>query len=264
MREIAVAISPCPNDLFFFAPWIKGYVGKELRPKVSFADIDQLNSWAMEKKFPLIKASFYCMAKLQDDYELLTVGAALGFGCGPKIVSLKPSSLSEISNMRIAIPGKLTTAHLLLQTFAPPPKEKVFCTYDKIGPLLKQGSVDAGLIIHESRFTFQKEGFYEIADLGELWERATALPLPLGGLALSRELPSSQVCTILQQSYDFAKEFPEAIKEEILHYSQEKDLSVVKAHIDLYVNEETRSLSSLGKKAIEELFTYASGDLCPS
>ncbi len=257
-----IAISPCPNDTFLFYAWLAGLVGQDVPVVAEFADIQQLNEWALEKRFPLIKISLGCYAQVVDAYEILPVGAALGFQCGPKIISKTPFHPSEISHKTIAIPGKDTTAHLLLGCLLPTPQKKVFCLYHEIASLIEAGIADCGLIIHESRFTFAEAGFVEIADLGELWHIQTGAPLPLGVLVLLRTTPlpvKERLIAILQQSLSVAHSQPEQALPFILHHSQEKDASIVAQHIATYVTPETAQLSSTGKKAISLLLSKQIG-----
>ncbi len=257
---LPIALSPCPNDTFLFHAWIHALVGRDLLPQPTYGDIEQLNQWAIEKKYPLIKISIACLDQIADDYQLLPVGAALGEQAGPKIIAKKPFHLEEMGSKRIAIPGQETTAHLLLNTFAPPPKEKLFCLYHEIGDLISQGKADCGVIIHESRFTYEKQGFHQIADLGTLWDRRFGLPLPLGGLAIRRDLPENTKLTIvaaLQASLRYAKTHPEASREFVSSLAQEKDPDIIAKHIALYVNRETERLSSTGILAIKTLLHCA-------
>ncbi len=251
-----LALSPCPNDTFLFHAWIHGLVGKTLSPDPHYADIDQLNQWALEKTFPLLKISLSCLGKIAKDYLLLPVGAALGYGCGPKIIAKKLFSLKELPQKSIAVPGEETTAHLLLQTLAPSPRKKMLCPYHEITSRLQQGQVDCGLIIHESRFTFQNEGLIEVADLGELWEERFHLPLPLGGLVIHKDVPAqivSQVISLLQESLQHGWNHPHLCKPFVQEKAQEKMWSVIQQHIDLYVTRETYALSETGEKAVRTL-----------
>ena len=246
---IKIAISPCPNDTFLFAPWILGHVAKP--PSVTFADIEQLNNWAFEKKFPLIKVSIAALAQMKD-YELLPVGAALGDHVGPKIIANRPYALEDLPFLRIAIPGKWTTAHALLQKLCPEPLEKHFCLFHEITDLLKQGIVDAGVIIHESRFTFEQEGFIQIADLGDLWDERYHLPLPLGGLALLKNDPRrEEIIEILQKCFDYATEHTADLMPFIMEHAQYPKVAL--PHIQTYVTSETRALSLKGQEAIWRL-----------
>jgi 1,4-dihydroxy-6-naphthoate synthase len=251
-----LAISPCPNDTYLFHAWLAGFVGKDLPAEPYFADIERLNGWALKKAFPLIKLSFHCFSKVVQEYQLLPIGSALGFHCGPKIIAKTFFHPSELSKKKIAIPGEETTAHLLLKLLLPQPKEKLFTPYHEIASLIKREDVDCGLIIHESRFTFKQEGFVEIADLGEIWHAKTGAPLPLGGIAIARDMPDpikAKIVAILQASLLFARTHPEKGLPFILSYSQEKDEKSVRQHIDTYVTSETECLSSIGISAIETL-----------
>lgn len=252
---VEIALSPCPNDTFIFHAWIEGLVGKDLPLSPTFADIETLNCFALQRQFPLIKLSFSCLKHVLKDYEMLPVGAALGWNVGPKIISKKKIALSSLGSLKMAIPGENTTAHLLARHFAPKPKEKIYCRYHEIGKLLKEEVADCGVIIHESRFTFQREGFYEVADLGTLWHERYHLPLPLGCLAIQKGYRDKEkIIAILQSSLEFAWKNPQASKEFILRYAQEKEEQVIKDHISLYVNEESLSLSPKGKEAIDILY----------
>lgn len=257
--NLRVAFSPCPNDTFLFHSWVAGQSGKiPITPVL--ADIQQLNQWALEKKFPVSKVSISALGHLLDDYVLLPSGCTLGHGCGPKIIARTPTKLSELAGKRIAIPGKHTTAYLLLQILCDIPVQPVFCTYDRITDLLKNNQVDLGLIVHETRFTFAHQGFYEVADLGELWEQKYQLPLPLGGIVAKRTLGSERLETInaaIAQSLQMAKQSPKATMAYVLKHSQEKDPIIVQSHIDLYITAETAKLSSQGYQSIETLLKLA-------
>ena len=277
---LPIAISPCPNDTFLFHAWIHHLVGEELPPLPTYADIETLNQWAIEGRFPLIKVSFHCLGKILENYQLLPVGAALGQNCGPKIIANETFPLEEIKHKRIAIPGEETTANLLFSTLVGEAKERVYCRYDEIGTLLRDGVVDCGVIIHETRFLFAKRGFVEIADLGTLWQQEFSLPLPLGCLAARKDLSSAEISLlieIMKDSLQYAWQHPEASREFILKHSREKDPKVVQQHISLYVNKETEGLSHEGLKAVETLLRcgeklgfyrtsrpYEAADICPT
>jgi 5,8-dihydroxy-2-naphthoate synthase len=248
---IPIAFSPCPNDTFLFHAWVHGLLHSRCEP--SLHDIEELNQLALKRRFPLIKVSFGCLPLLLDNYALLPVGAALGHGCGPLIVAREPFDLADLSTKRIAIPGEHTTAHLLLKKLAPEPLEKHFCLYHQIDDLLHAGAVDAGLIIHEQRFTHP---FTLIADLGALWEELFDLPIPLGCLVADKTLGHQtveQLTATLRASLQYAWDNPTASAAYVQTHAQDKDPDVIRQHIDTYVTQETLNLSPNGRKAIDHL-----------
>lgn len=254
--RFSVAYSPCPNDTYLFHAWLDQRVGTSFPIEAHLADIEQLNRWALERRFPLIKVSWSLLPQLLDHYVALPVGAALGWGVGPKIVAKELFPLADLSTKRIAIPGEHTTAHRLLNLLAPEPVEKVYTPFHQTTDLLNRGRVDCAVIIHEQRFTFAEQGFIEIADLGELWEERYGLPVPLGGLVAQRDLGAGQldqICAIVRQSLCHAHDRPDLALPYILANAQEMALNVVQRHIATYVTEESRSLSAQGRKAIELL-----------
>lgn len=224
------------------------------------ADVQQLNIDALAKTFPVTKISFFCLGHVLDNYIMLPSGAALGYGCGPKIIAKEKYTISDLSRLRIAIPGIHTTAHLLLNLLTDPPAMKVFCRYNEISNLIKDDEVDCGLIIHESRFTFAQEGFHEIADLGQLWENTFRCPIPLGCIAAKRSLGHKRLKTIsdaIRSSLLWGINHPEASEEYIQTHCMVKDTKVIKEHIHLYVNKETEWLSPAGLRSIELLLSEA-------
>jgi 1,4-dihydroxy-6-naphthoate synthase len=256
---LQVAFSPCPNDTFLFYALTRGFINSKLEILPILKDVQTLNEEAIHGLYPVTKLSFYALSQL-DEYTYLPVGCALGYGCGPKLVGRKPYHLKDIKNLKIAVPGKNTTAYLLSKIFLDKPSEVVFCRYDEVFELLNKGLVDLALIIHEQRFSFKKAGFYEILDLGTIWEEKTNLPLPLGCIAVKRSLPASLIRELtfaLEESLQFAFSQPREAMSFILENAIEKDESIVKDHIKLYVNQETLKLSDKGKKAIELLMDYS-------
>lgn len=256
-----VAFSPCPNDTFIFHAWMDGHVGTDIPMRPILEDVQTLNEEAKRATYPVSKVSIFTMGKILDEYQMLPVGVALGFGVGPKIVAKCHYTLDDLPRLRIAVPGSDTTAHLLLQLLLPEPAEKIFCTYDQIFTLIDEGKADCGLIIHEQRFIFQKEGFVEMADLGALWEEETKLPLPLGCIAAKRSLGKeciNKISRAIKESLIFAKNHPDASLPFIQQYAGVKDATVVHQHIETYVTDETLELSSKGLLAIETLLSKAS------
>lgn len=241
-----IGFSPCPNDTYIFYGWVHGKVGK-IGCTPHLHDIQTLN----ETYFPLSKVSMSTAFNRGRDYAILPVGAALGMACGPLVIGKAPLK-------KVAIPGMGTVAHLLFDLLVKEKCEKVFTTYDQIFSLIESGQVDGGVIIHESRFLFEKRGHELLYDLGALWENSHGVPLPLGALIINRkETRSEELIDILRQSIVYAKEhFSEAFPY-IQKWSQEKDREIIEQHIALYVNEETYRLTSQGRKGIETLFEQA-------
>ncbi|MDR3623586.1 MAG: hypothetical protein P4L16_00395 [Chlamydiales bacterium] len=257
---LATAFSPCPNDTYLFHAWSHNLIKNSIPIYPVLQDVNTLNECATKALYPLTKLSFYAFGKVFNEYIMLPTGSALGFGCGPKIISKTPFKENALSQKRIAIPGKLTTAHLLLELFLPEPKEKIFCTYDEIFSLIESGSVDCGIIIHEQRFIYEQAGFTEIIDLGALWEEQFHLPLPLGCIAVKRLLGKDLIDNLNQYLYAsilYAQENPAKSLSYILEHAQVKDPLIVQKHIDLYVGKETLKLSSDGLLAIHTLFSLA-------
>lgn len=233
-----------------------------LRFEPAIADIEALNLRALDPSgaLPLTKLSASALAHVCDRYTVLAAGAALGRGCGPLVVRRaadeRLGSLADLRERTVAIPGHYTTAHLLLRTFHHEPLEVRVMRFDQIMPAVAEGRVDAGLIIHESRFTYPDHGLVELADLGALWERATGLPIPLGMICAARELEPAIIDAIedgLRRSVALAFAEPERSRGWIREHAQELDPEVCRRHIELYVNEFSLDLGDEGRAAIDEL-----------
>lgn len=240
-----IAISPCPNDTFLFAGLKDNYT-------LHFADIQRLNEWALEERYPICKVSFAALPKLPN-YEVLPVGAALGWECGPILVAKEPFSLEELPSKRIAIPGRNTTAHLLVRRLLLEPLEKRFYLFHETLSAMEEGEVDCAVLIHEQRFTHQHE---LICDLGQMWHDQHGLPVPLGGLVAHHSIAAEAVERFIEtarHSLEEAWRAPEATLPFVLEHAQEMAPEVVQAHIETYVTEETHSLSEEGWRAIDHL-----------
>lgn len=258
--SLPVAFSPCPNDTFLFYAWATGLVGQHLPISTTLADVQYLNEWAQQGRFAVTKASIHCLGQVSHDYVLIPVGTALGHACGPKIIAKKHFPLDKIFGKRIAIPGIDTTAHLLFNLLIDPAVDKQFCRYDEVVRLVRSGLVDCGLILHETRFTYEQEGFVQIVDLGELWEQRYQLPLPLGGVIAKRSLGQemlNDITTTLRASLEHARAHPELSLDYTIDSCIEKNSQIAQKHVDLYVNQETHGLSETGRAAIDKLFTLA-------
>jgi 1,4-dihydroxy-6-naphthoate synthase len=256
--QLTLGFSPCPNDTFMFHGLVSGAValpGYSIAPWL--ADIEALNERALGlDPLAVTKLSVHGYAYAADRYALLKSGAALGRGCGPLVVSKHPSELAALAGRRVAIPGRYTTAHLLLRIFAPETIEVVPMRFETIMPAVAAGSVDAGVIIHEGRFTYAGYGLVELADLGTLWEADTNLPLPLGVIAVKRELGPSRAADLeagIRQSILMAQAHPELSADYVRTHAQEMDAEVCRRHIELYVNEYSVELGDEGEAAIAEL-----------
>ena len=266
---LAIGFSPCPNDTFMFQALVAGEVpGLRVRPWL--ADIEALNLRALgEDPLPVTKLSVHALAHVRDRYTVLASGAALGRGCGPLVVSRPQISrpqnssaeepdeaLQRLRGRRVAIPGRYTTAYLLLRALAPELTQVVPMRFEAIMPAVAAGEVDAGLIIHESRFTYATYGLVQLADLGALWEAQTGLPLPLGVIAVQRSL-GAELATALEagilRSILAARARPEAAWPYILAHAQEMDPEVCRRHIALYVNDFSLALGDEGRSAIDAL-----------
>ncbi len=257
MHSFSIGFSPCPNDTFMFDALVNGKIqDTEISFEPFLADVEQLNSLAMEGTLPITKISVSAYASVADTYEILEAGSALGKGCGPLLISKKKYSLADTGSLRIAIPGIHTTANLLLSIFAPGAKNKTPMIFSAIEDAVLSGEFDAGLIIHENRFTYQQKGLQKIADMGELWEEKMHVSIPLGCIVVKRELDPSlkqKINTLIRRSIEFAFSNPSSSSAYVKKHSQELADDVIEQHIALYVNNFSIALGAEGKKAIELL-----------
>ena len=254
---LSLGFSPCPNDTYIFQALVHGRV---TMPSASFAaplleDVETLNAWALEGRLEVTKLSFHALGHVLDRYALLRTGAALGRGCGPLLVTGSARS-GRMEQWRIAIPGELTTAALLLRIYRPDCRNLKVMRFDRIMEAISQGEVDAGVIIHESRFTYREQGLRCVRDLGEWWEETTGLPIPLGCIAARRTLVSTQrgeIEAAIAASIRWADQHPEEGWEYIRSHAQEMEPAVMRSHIGLYVNDFSRDLGEDGLHAVREL-----------
>jgi 1,4-dihydroxy-6-naphthoate synthase len=261
--ELQVGFSPCPNDTFMFHALVHGLVKVDgVRFAPVLLDIETLNQRALdpERRLAVTKLSLPALARCSDHYRVLSAGAALGRGCGPLVVRAAARTelreLGDLRHQRVAIPGELTTAFLLLRCFGPAAFETVTMGFEQILPAVARGAVDAGLVIHESRFTFADHGLVRVADLGALWEADTGLPLPLGVICAARELGEDLCLGLekgLRRSIEAARRDPAASWSYVREHSQELSRAVCEQHIALYVNEFSVDLGAAGRRAIATL-----------
>ena len=254
--KLTLGFSPCPNDTFIFDALVHHKIDTEgLEFEVIFADVEQLNKWACQGKLDITKLSYNAFTHCVNNYALLDSGSALGNNCGPLLIKKPNTILTKES--KIAIPGKYTTANMLLNIAFPNHQNKVEILFSEIENKVLEGKVDAGLIIHENRFTYEDKGLEKVKDLGEFWEEETGLPIPLGGIVTNRRLPlatQQKIERVLRKSVEFAFENPNSSADYVKFHAQEMGKEVVDAHIALYVNNYSISLGEQGRKAVELLF----------
>ena len=262
LEPLELAYSPCPNDTFIFTPWVEGRIPDAPPVVERYEDIDTLNQIALRGEPDIVKVSFHALGHLRDRYCLLRSGGALGRGCGPLVVAREAFDRNALASKTVAIPGKLTTAALLVRLFAPELRDAniTVMPFDTIMPAVCEGKVDAGVIIHESRFTYQRHGLTQIVDLGEWWERETGHAIPLGGILMRRDLGDDLIRRTeraLAQSVDFAFAHTDLVWPTVRRHAQEMDDDVMRQHIALYVNDFTRNYGSEGEAAIAHLLATA-------
>ncbi|MBB5871338.1 1,4-dihydroxy-6-naphthoate synthase [Allocatelliglobosispora scoriae] len=252
--SLSIAFSPCPNDTFVFHALVHGLVPGAPSFDVTFADVDVTNTSALDGRFDLVKVSYAALPWLLDTYELLPCGGALGRGCGPLLLTNGQGFHDGV----VAVPGERTTAYLLMRLWAQQsgqvPREVVVVPFHEIMPGVAAGRFDAGLVIHEARFTYQRYGLTQLVDLGEWWETDTGLPIPLGAILAKRgAVDPVEAAEWIRQSVRTAWADPSLSRDYVLSHAQEMEPEVVDAHIALYVNEFTENLGPDGERAVAAL-----------
>jgi 1,4-dihydroxy-6-naphthoate synthase len=261
--KLTLAFSPCPNDCFIFDAIVNQRIDLEgLEFSIRLADVEALNEAAFAGEIDVTKLSFHAYAYCIDSYVLLDAGSALGSNCGPLLISKRSIPAGEVTagKLRIAIPGKFTTANFLLGLAFPQALDKTPILFSDIEPRVLDGSYDAGLIIHENRFTYESKGLKKIIDLGEFWEQETGAPIPLGGIVIRRSLPEEvkqAVNRVLRRSVQYAFANRAASLPYVREHAQEMSEDVMYRHIDLYVNQYSIDLGAEGRRAVEVLFDRA-------
>jgi len=256
-RQLSLGFSPCPNDTFIFHALVRGIVSAAgLSFHERLLDVENLNRLALAAELDVTKVSFHLYGHIRGEYTLLSAGAALGRGCGPLLVGGHGGDVVALHGLPVALPGRYTTAALLLRLFAPGLDNLVYMPFERIMPAVAAGEVAAGVIIHESRFTFTDYGLVQLADLGEWWESDTGCPLPLGGIVARTSLGRSVINAVddaLRSSIDYAFANPDAARAYIRAHAQEMSDEVCAAHIGLYVNDFSRNLGEDGLRAVNLL-----------
>lgn len=258
---IKLGFSPCPNDTFIFDALVHNKIDTSGIDFICEADdIENLNKQAIDEELDMVKVSYHAYLHIAEKYQLLNAGSALGRNCGPLLVAKKEFKPNEITSLSVAIPGKYTTAALLLKFAFPEVSDLHIFRFDHIENRILKETVDAGVIIHENRFTYSDKGLIKLLDLGEYWEQQTGFPVPLGGIAVKRDMPEElklRLQSILRSSIEFAWQNPQSAMDFIRAHASEIEDSVIRQHIDLYVNNFTLNLGEDGQSAVKKLFQYA-------
>jgi 1,4-dihydroxy-6-naphthoate synthase len=259
--KLTLGFSPCPNDTFIFDAMVHGRIDTEgLDFTYLLADVEDLNKRAFNNELDITKMSYYAYAYVAQNYLILDSGSALGHRNGPLLISKRKLDLSNISDARIAIPGKYTTANMLFSIAWPEARNKKEYLFSDIDKALLNEEVDAGLIIHETRFTYHKKGLHKLADMGEFWEKLTGLPIPLGTIVINRRLPEEtalKVNRIIRRSLEYAYQNSLASYDFVVANAKEMESTVMNNHIKLFVNRFSMNLGKEGRKSINELFRIA-------
>jgi 1,4-dihydroxy-6-naphthoate synthase len=255
--NLPIGYSPCPNDTFIFDAWVNGRLGHEMQPQPQLLDVETLNLKAINAELPVTKLSFAAYAHVTEHYQILSSGAALGNNCGPLVIYRQLPDFSDPASVKVAIPGRRTTANLLFSIFYPDMVNKTEMVFSEIEDAVLNGHADLGLIIHENRFTYAAKGLHKLADLGELWESKFAMPIPLGCIAVLRSLPEiqkKQIGRAIRESVAWAFAHPDDSKEYVRLHAQEMSETVQQQHISLYVNRFSLDLGAVGRAAVRKLF----------
>ncbi len=255
--KLKLYYSTCPNDVFMFTPLVEGWIDTEgLEFEVKLYDIEELNKFILNSVPDVGKFSYAVLPKIIENYSLLNSGSALGRGVGPLLIANKKYSREELRNMRIAIPGKFTTAHLLLKFYLPELSETQEYLFSDILQVVSEGKEKAGVIIHEGRFVYENYGLECLADLGEYWEEKTKLPIPLGGIAMKKSYGRKSVeifDNLLRKSIEYSWEHKDKVYPFLKKYAQELSKEVIWKHVETYVNGFSLDLGEEGREAMFRL-----------
>ncbi|MFO7851844.1 MAG: menaquinone biosynthesis family protein [Bacteroidota bacterium] len=261
MKAYSLGISTCPNDTFIFDAMLNGKVDTfNMDFECELTDVEELNKKAFNAELDITKLSYHAYAYVSDNYVLLNSGSALGYNNGPLLVAADKVSPGHLAGQPIAIPGRFTTANLLMSVIYPELKEKHEVLFSDIEDIVLKGEAAAGLLIHENRFTYRAKGLYKIADLGEVWKKQTGMPIPLGGIAIKRALGEKvalKVQRVLASSINFACNNPGSSYDFVKKYAASMKAGVMQKHIELYVNDFSRELGKAGRDAVMTLYEKA-------
>lgn len=259
--KFTLGFSPCPNDTFMFDALVHQKIdtaGVEF--DVVLEDVETLNKMALAQKLDISKVSYAAFLRMTGHYQMMNSGSALGNGVGPLVIALNEKLNPEDPAETIAIPGVNTTANFLFSAFFPHAKHKKEMLFSEIEDAVLSGKTSAGVIIHENRFTYQQKGLKKICDLGELWENKTKLPIPLGGIAVRKNLPTEvkqKIEMLIRKSVEYAFANPDSSASYVAAHAQEMNEEVRRMHIQTYVNDFSADLGMRGRSAIRELFRRA-------
>jgi 1,4-dihydroxy-6-naphthoate synthase len=256
--KLTLGFSPCPNDTFIFDALVNKKIdAKNFEFDVMLEDVQTLNEWALQEKLDITKISYGVLPLVMKNYDLLESGGALGKGVGPLLIARSQTNIDELDDKLIAIPGENTTAHMLFSLAFPYAKNKLFKVFNEIEDAVLNNEVDAGVIIHENRFTYKEKGLRKLVDLGDYWEMKTQLPIPLGGIVAKKNIDKQvikQVDKLIRQSVEYAfKNNYDQLSDYVKRHAQEMSEHVMRQHIDLYVNNFSVELGNDGRKAVEKL-----------
>lgn len=259
--KLSLGYSPCPNDCFIFDALLHKKIDTEgIEVEVQLEDVETLNRRALKGELDITKLSFHAYAYVMQHYILLRAGSALGFNCGPLLVENGQWKSDHLENMRVAIPGKMTTANFLLSLAYPQLKNRTEYVFSDIEDAVLRGEVDAGLIIHENRFTYEQKGLKKVQDLGEFWDSLIHAPIPLGGIVIKRNLDpelQQKVNRLIRKSVEYAFANPQSSMPYVKEHAQAMSEEVMKKHIALYVNDFSVDLGQKGIQAVELMFNKA-------
>ncbi len=255
--KLTLGFSPCPNDTFIFDALVNRKIDTgSFSFDVILEDVQTLNKWALEKKLDVSKVSYGVWPLLKDHYSLLDSGGALGKGVGPLLISKNSILLNDISRLKVAIPGEQTTANLLFTMAFPEARRKKYMVFSDIENAVLRDEVDCGVIIHENRFTYMQKGLIKQMDLGEFWEQKTKSPIPLGGIVMRNSFPQKEreeLDRLIRDSLAYAEAYYPDLSSYVTENAQEMQESVMRQHIDLYVNQFSLSLGEEGRHAVDVL-----------
>lgn len=263
LSHFTLGFSSCPNDTFIFDAMVHGKIDTEgLSFDIIMEDVEKLNHRVLNSQIDISKLSYHAFAYCTDTYALLDSGSALGKGCGPLLIASKffLVETDNLNHLSVGIPGKYTTANFLLSLYAPNMNRKKEMLFSDIEDALFRGEIDTGLIIHENRFTYQSKGLIKIVDLGDYWEKMSGLPIPLGGIVVNNKISKEiqkKINRVLKRSVEYAFANPLSSSSYVCAHAMEMDESVMKKHIELYVNDFSISLGEEGRNAVLTMFNKA-------